>query len=213
MSWTNQKQCERRAKSEQWLSGCDRGEIGLSRAGLYRSGSARLAARGKFCRLLLPAINHTSAVLRGRTEFSAEEQRGTMRVQGLTGASTKTAPSAARRGASGTFQVSDGETSQGPAQASGLRAVSSVDVLIALQGIEDPTERRKRAVKNGRNALDVLDHLKLGLLEGNLDPSTLGRLKSAAEGLKGSSGDTGLDEVLSEIELRVEVELAKASRS
>jgi len=136
-----------------------------------------------------------------------------MRVQGLTGAASKTAPSVARRTASGTFQVNDDETSQSPAQAAGLRSVSSVDALIALQGIEDPTERRKRAVKNGRNALDVLDHLKVGLLEGNLDPSTLGRLKSAAAGLKDGSGDTGLDAVLAEIELRVEVELAKASRT
>jgi len=136
-----------------------------------------------------------------------------MRVQGLTGSASKTAPSAARRAASGTFQVSDGETSQGPAQTAGLRSVSSVDALIALQGIEDPTERRKRAVKNGRNALDVLDHLKVGLLEGNIDQATLGRLKSAAEGLKNGSGDSGLDAVLAEIELRVEVELAKVSRA
>jgi len=38
----------------------------------------------------------------------------------------------------------------------------------------------------------------------------LGRLKSAAEGLKQGSGDSGLDGILGEIELRVEVELAKA---
>lgn len=63
---------------------------------------------------------------------------------------------------------------------------------------------------NGRQALDVLDTLKLGLLDGTLDPSTLSRLKSAAGGLKLPSGDPGLDEVLGEIELRVEVELAKA---
>jgi hypothetical protein len=46
-----------------------------------------------------------------------------------------------------------------------LRAISTVDALIALQGVEDPTERKKRAVAKGRNALDVLETLKLGLLE------------------------------------------------
>ena len=92
-----------------------------------------------------------------------------------------------------------------------MRAISSVDALIALQGVEDPTERRKRAVQKGRNALDILDGLKVGLLEGEVDPSTLGRLKSTVDGLKQGSGDSGLDAVLAEIELRVEVELAKAT--
>ena len=76
--------------------------------------------------------------------------------------------------------------------------------------MEDPTERKKRAVAKGRNALDVLDALKLGLLDGSVDRSTLARLKVAAEGLTEGSGDPGLDEVLGEIDLRVAVELAKA---
>ena len=38
------------------------------------------------------------------------------------------------------------------------------------------------------------------------------RLRAAAANLKSSSGDPGLDAVLSEIELRVEVELAKAGQ-
>jgi hypothetical protein len=38
------------------------------------------------------------------------------------------------------------------------------------------------------------------------------RLREASVNLKSSSGDPGLDAVLSEIELRVEVELAKAGQ-
>ena len=60
--------------------------------------------------------------------------------------------------------------------------------------------------------LDILDELKIGLLSGNLDASTMNRLRDAAANLKSSSGDPGLDAVLSEIELRVEVELAKAGQ-
>ena len=56
----------------------------------------------------------------------------------------------------------------------------------------------------------MLDDLKIGLLSGNFDASTVSRLRDAAANLKSSSGDPGLDAVLSEIELRVEVELAKA---
>ena len=49
-------------------------------------------------------------------------------------------------------------------------------------------------------------------LSGNFDASTVSRLRDAAANLKSSSGDPGLDAVLSEIELRVEVELAKAGQ-
>jgi Class II flagellar assembly regulator len=87
-----------------------------------------------------------------------------------------------------------------------------VKKLLALQGVEeDPAERRRRSVQRGRGALDVLDELK-GLLAGNLGPATVSRLRDAAANLKPSSGDPGLDAVLSEIELRVEVELAKAGQ-
>ena len=87
--------------------------------------------------------------------------------------------------------------------------MGGIDALIALQGIEDPTERRRHAVKRGRLALDALDELKIGLLGGELSPAMLTRLKSAAIHLKDGSGEAGLDGVLGEIELRVEVEIAK----
>ena len=90
---------------------------------------------------------------------------------------------------------------------------ANIDALLALQGIEDPTEKRKRSVQRGRGALDVLDDLKLSLLSGNLKASTVSQLRDAATSLKFSSGDPGLDAVLSEIELRVEVELAKAGQA
>ena len=82
--------------------------------------------------------------------------------------------------------------------------------MIALQGVEDPSERKKRAVAKGRRALDVLDTLKLAVLDGNVDRSSLARLQVAAEGLTEETGDPGLNAVLSEIDLRVAVELAKA---
>jgi hypothetical protein len=76
--------------------------------------------------------------------------------------------------------------------------------------VKVPPAGRRRAVKYGRRALDALDELKLGLLSGSLDQTTLLRLKSAATDLKDGSGDPQLDQVLAEIDLRVAVELAKA---
>jgi Class II flagellar assembly regulator len=83
--------------------------------------------------------------------------------------------------------------------------------LLALQGQADPADRKRRAVKRGRTALDVLDELKLEVLGGTPGPSTLQRLKVATAELSDSSGDQRLDSVLAEIELRLEVEIAKMS--
>ena len=133
-----------------------------------------------------------------------------MRINGTNATARASSPAAPRRASSGTFSVAEQETPRGAAAASGLRAVTSLDALIALQGVEDPTERKKRAVGRGRHALDVLDALKVGVLDGSLDASVIGRLKAASEGLRAESGDPGLDGVLAEIDLRVAVELAKA---
>ena len=133
-----------------------------------------------------------------------------MRIYGPNGTALAAPPPTARRTAGGSFNVSEQDVARNSTSATSLRAISTVDVLIALQGVEHPTERKKRAVAKGRNALDVLDALKLGLLDGGVDQSTLARLRVASEGLTEASGDDGLDLVLSEIDLRVAVELAKA---
>lgn len=133
-----------------------------------------------------------------------------MRVNGPNGTAPASAPSVSRRSSGGAFTLSETSQPQAQSAAVALRTLGGIDALIALQGIEDPVERRRRAVKQGRRALDALDELKIGLLAGNLDQGTLLRLKAVAADLKDGSGDQGLDQVLSEIDLRVAVELAKA---
>jgi hypothetical protein len=133
-----------------------------------------------------------------------------MRINATNGALRPSAPASARRASDEAFTVSEQETPRAATSAGALRSVSNLDGLMALQGIESPAERKKRAVVKGRRALDVLDALKLGLLDGSVDAPTLARLKVVGEGLTEESGDDGLDTVLSEINLRVAVELAKA---
>jgi hypothetical protein len=65
-------------------------------------------------------------------------------------------------------------------------------------------------VAKGRNALDELDTLKFGLVDGSVDQPMLARLNDAAGGLTEGSGDPMLDAVLGEMELRVALELVKA---
>jgi hypothetical protein len=109
----------------------------------------------------------------------------------------------------GTFSLDSGEQSRAPTPAAAPRTIGGIDALMALQGVDDRTERRRRAVKRGRNALDALDALKLGLLTGTFDGAALGRLKASAASLGEPTGEPGLDIVLAEIALRAEVELAK----
>ena len=116
-----------------------------------------------------------------------------------------------RRAGSGGFSVDESETPKSATATASLRTVGGIDALLALQGEEGPGERRKRAVKRGGVALDVLDALKVEVLSGTLGPATLSKLKAVTAGLREGSGDAGLDSVLAEIELRVEVEIAKMS--
>jgi hypothetical protein len=134
-----------------------------------------------------------------------------MRIHGANAnAAVATAP-ALRRARSAAFTLSEGEETRRSGAPAAPRTIGSIDALIALQSLEDPTERRKRAVKHGRVALDALDELKIGLLGGTMTQATLDKLRAIAGELKASSGDQGLDAVLGEIELRVEVELAKTA--
>ena len=135
-----------------------------------------------------------------------------MRIYGPNGTTLGSPAGNARRTSSTGFVLPDTASTPEIRAAVAPKAAANIDALLAMQGIEDPVERRKRSVQRGKGALDVLDDLKIGLLSGNFDASTVNRLRDAAANLKSSSGDPGLDEVLSEIELRVEVELAKAGQ-
>jgi hypothetical protein len=136
-----------------------------------------------------------------------------MRIYGPNGTTLGTPAANTRRTSSTSFALPEDTAATAENRAvSAPKAAANIDALLAMQGVEDPTERRKRSVQRGKGALDVLDDLKIGLLSGNFNASTVSRLRDAAANLKSSSGDAGLDAVLSEIELRVEVELAKAGQ-
>ena len=131
-----------------------------------------------------------------------------MRIQGTAAALAPANSATAKRVASGAFSLDESPARSATATA-GTRAIGGIDTLLALQGVDESGERRRKAVKRGRNALDALDALKLGLLSGSFDTGALARLKAVTGGLAEPSGDPALDTVLAEIELRAQVELAK----
>ena len=165
-----------------------------------------LAGYGRFCRAVYPSLTINRE---GGVPGNHPARTFAMRIYGSNGTAALATPASARRTTTSGFSVSDSESAPAPAASSSLRTVGGIDALIALQGIEDATERRRHAVKRGRLALDALEELKIGLLGGDLTPGTLQKLKAVAAHLKNGSGDAALDGVLAEIELRVEVEIAK----
>lgn len=133
-----------------------------------------------------------------------------MKVTGPGGAGTVGQTSGARRAAPG-FSPVAGQArdvaSLSPAAAAG--GVGSLDALMALQGTPDPMERRRRAVKRAGALLDVLDGVKLSLLDGSGSTAALERLRGAVKEQRDATDDAGLESVLDEIETRAAVELAK----
>lgn len=132
-----------------------------------------------------------------------------MRVSGANLAAGVATPAGARRMSAGAFMLPDTHSPSMARPAAAMWGIGGIDALLALQGLEQAGEQRRRAVKRGRTALDALDELKIGLLGGTLSPATLNRLRDCAAALQDGSGDAGLDGVLNEIALRVEVEIAK----
>lgn len=142
-----------------------------------------------------------------------------MRVTGPYGQVQQTTPATrAERGGGAAFARELDRTqtshSESTGATGGARAATSLDALLALQAVsEDPRQRRRKAMQAGKDALDVLEDIKVGLLSGRLDPATVLKLTGSVMALRDRSGDPALDEILNAIETRAAVELAKIEAS
>jgi len=136
-----------------------------------------------------------------------------MRIDGSQWASqVATRVSGGRGGAALAFALpSDPPVTSRPASTQPALALCDLQALIALQAFEEPKERRKKAVKRGFDLLDVLEGVKLDLLVGRIEVDRLERLVSML-GNKVETGDSELDGLMEEIDLRARVELAKLGR-
>ncbi len=97
---------------------------------------------------------------------------------------------------------------QRAAPAASVGAVTGLGAILALQSDEPPAQRRARQAKRGKDALDALEVLERGLLLGRAPASLRAELESLQCGSQ-LTGETGLDEVLREIDTRLAVEVAK----
>jgi hypothetical protein len=131
-----------------------------------------------------------------------------MRIQAaLQPSVSNTAP--ARRTSGSGFSVSNDNAAGKTAAAQAAGGIGSIDALLVLQAIEDPAERRRRFARRGGRALDMLDALKVQIIEGRIDLAGLSRLEAMLGELSERSGEARLDGLLDAIGVRVAVELAK----
>jgi len=90
-----------------------------------------------------------------------------------------------------------------------LGGAVAVDPLLAVQEAADATQGRAKARARGEALLDRLDELRMGLLMGFYPKERLEDLLRMVRARRPDAGSGRLAEVLDEIELRAEVELAK----
>ncbi len=97
----------------------------------------------------------------------------------------------------------------GPAATAPLAALSS---LLSIQEVSDKADDRRRAVLHGNDLLDELRELQIGLVQGSVSEESLRSIARLLDQPRPAIDDPALDQILSEIELRAAVELAKLER-
>jgi len=92
--------------------------------------------------------------------------------------------------------------------------IGGIDALLMVQQVDNSAEResRRRLVRRGEELLDGLEDLRHGLLMGEIPRERMMALAQTVRARRENCGDPRLGALLDEIELRVEVELAKLSR-
>ena len=88
-------------------------------------------------------------------------------------------------------------------------AMSSMDMILSVQGVPSDLTERQRHMRNAELTLDALDALRNGLLMGEVPSYLLHDIERRMSDMRAHTSDPDLIDVLEDIELRAAVELAK----
>lgn len=135
-----------------------------------------------------------------------------MRIDGPGKTSASPAKKAEKKRASGasfTDSLKRTAAADRPAAAHAAGSVAAVDALLALQESETAGEGRSRGLKRAADMLDLLEDVRHGILLGAIPKPRLKALAALARSRREAEIDPKLAEILDDIELRAEVELAK----
>jgi len=104
-----------------------------------------------------------------------------------------------------------GGAEKAPAGVSGAAPMAPLDAMLSIQSVDADGQKknRRRARERGQGLLDKLDDVRLGLLEGRIPAERLHGLAQQLRQERMMVEDPALAEIMAEIELRCEVELAK----
>lgn len=108
--------------------------------------------------------------------------------------------------------IDDTAETSGAAPAAGVMPIAGIDALLSLQSAEDSTGGGRKNRQRAESLLDELDKLRLGILNGGIPLSTLRQLSHMVSARREAVMDPALGTLLDEIDLRVQVELAKHDR-
>jgi hypothetical protein len=97
------------------------------------------------------------------------------------------------------------------AQEAGI--LGSVSGVWDIQEVDDTLARAARGKLRAEDLLEKMDEIRLDLLSGTLTQSTLQRLSHTIASRRAEVDDPKLNEILDEIDLRAQVELAKFTRA
>jgi hypothetical protein len=92
--------------------------------------------------------------------------------------------------------------------------VGAVGSVFALQEVPNSTDGQSRKMLRdyGSELLDRLEDLRIGILNGSFSKDRLAELAQNLRKKRQGSDDSKLNEIIAEIELRAEVEIAKLTR-
>ena len=111
--------------------------------------------------------------------------------------------------ANAAFSVEEAEVSKATVSAQTAAAVAGVDALLAMQEVDGDRTGKRRAVRRGHDMLDLLDEIRMALLEGAIPESKLKALLRVVNVETALTADPVVNVVLAEVDLRARVELAK----
>jgi hypothetical protein len=121
---------------------------------------------------------------------------------------------AGSKGASFSSYLSETDDAESTNDAGRVIGVGGMLGLLSVQANEQATEReqRRQAYEYGEDLLADLDSLRVGLILGEYNQMQLQGLVNRVQQRQKTDNDQGLNDILADIELRAQVELAKLQR-
>lgn len=140
-----------------------------------------------------------------------------MKVEGpsKTSGAGSTKKSGSVSSADGSFEDFIAQAPKQAASAAPTHSIARVDALLSVQAAESPTERaaRRKMRERGESILKELDRLRHAILTGTM---TLGQVIDIADVVASHREritDPGLTAILDEVDMRAQIEIAKARKA